>query len=165
MDAKRALAHAAEESERLENRQVGIVHLLLGLLHDPGISALLNAHGVDRERVLTYATAVPPEAADDVRSRLYRLIGDLPPELFGEAEQALHRVMSSKLETQHRRIVLEGGATTLETGRTLHGCEVSVTETLESGTEPGTVNYSAIVRAFGEQRSWGTTFNNPSPEP
>jgi ATP-dependent Clp protease ATP-binding subunit ClpC len=42
IDAKRVLAYASEESERLENRYIDLVHLLLGLMRDPTTSAILG---------------------------------------------------------------------------------------------------------------------------
>ena len=46
--AKRALAYAAEEAERLSQRDIGTEHLLLGLLREPWPAAeILQRHGID----------------------------------------------------------------------------------------------------------------------
>ncbi|MBS1821450.1 MAG: hypothetical protein JST61_05685 [Acidobacteria bacterium] len=48
-DAKRVLAYAAEEAERLGHSMIGTEHLFLGLLHDPGsrCGKMLVERGVD----------------------------------------------------------------------------------------------------------------------
>ena len=94
-DAKRVLAYASEESERLEHRHIDVVHLLLGLLRDPGTSSVLIAHGLSRENVLAYATSTrPPEGTLGARFRLAELVRSMPSELLAEAEHALRAVLN-----------------------------------------------------------------------
>jgi ATP-dependent Clp protease ATP-binding subunit ClpC len=46
--AKRVLAYAAEEAERLSDREIGTQHLLLGLLREPVPAAeILQQHGIE----------------------------------------------------------------------------------------------------------------------
>lgn len=50
--SKRVLTHAAEEAERLQNRNIGLQHLLLGLLHEEDeISEILKRHEITLEKV------------------------------------------------------------------------------------------------------------------
>jgi ATP-dependent Clp protease ATP-binding subunit ClpC len=51
---RRALAFAAEESEKLNHRHIGTEHLLLGLLREPEsiVPNLLHKYGISREAVL-----------------------------------------------------------------------------------------------------------------
>jgi hypothetical protein len=56
MEAKRALAYAAEEAERLNHKRIHTPHLLLGLLRvENGLPAkLLRKHGVELEKFRTF---------------------------------------------------------------------------------------------------------------
>ncbi len=50
--AKRVLAYAAEEAERLDHKYIGTVHLLQGVIREPSIAAgLLQQHGLDLDKV------------------------------------------------------------------------------------------------------------------
>jgi hypothetical protein len=166
--AKRVLAYASEESERLEHRHIDLVHLSLGLLRDPTASAILIAHGVTRDKVFMYAmTTMPHEKDAGARFRVSELVRSFPPELLAQAEQALRAVLTlnaagtdtgADSDTQRRRMRVDDIGSVVETSRHFYGRDVIITETLASGNESGTMEYSATVRAFGQQRSWRTSF-------
>jgi ATP-dependent Clp protease ATP-binding subunit ClpC len=60
--AKRVLAYAAEESERLQDDIIDNGHLLLGVLREKGPeTACLKAHGIDLEKVREELDWVDPE--------------------------------------------------------------------------------------------------------
>lgn len=52
-ESKRALAYAAEETERLGHRHIGVEHLFLGILREKGSSAeeLLRLHGAELSKL------------------------------------------------------------------------------------------------------------------
>ena len=53
------------------------------------------------------------------------------------------------------------GPSNLKTGRRnipITGGELVVTDAVATGAEPGTIEYSVTVEAFGDKRSWRTTF-------
>ena len=94
LPAKRVLAYASEESERLEHRYIGSIHMLLALMRDPATNAVLTAHGIARNAVFEYATATMPRESDlGVRFRLAELIRTMPPELLPEAEEAVRALL------------------------------------------------------------------------
>jgi hypothetical protein len=75
---KRALAYAAEEADRMQDRHIGPEHLLLGLLREKGSLAadLLASHGVTLERAR--------ECVLDLRKRLASDEGEDLVEIHGE---------------------------------------------------------------------------------
>ena len=92
-DAKRVLAHAHEESDRLGHRHIGTEHLLLGLLTVEGTLAeqALRANGLEASRVREAVAAVavaetePPsggatarETLDEIAALLERARGRSP---------------------------------------------------------------------------------------
>jgi ATP-dependent Clp protease ATP-binding subunit ClpC len=77
--AKRVLAHAAEEAKRLANRHIGLEHLFLGLLHEEDTaSKILKARGEDLASVRAviaeeaqYSEAKPADAfSTSVKTRI-----------------------------------------------------------------------------------------------
>jgi ATP-dependent Clp protease ATP-binding subunit ClpA len=93
---KRAMAFAAEEAERLGHREVGVEHLLLGLMRDERESTipdLLREHGIDREKVLGAVAQAPAEAPVD-RESLKALVDILPPERLGQAKRMLESLQT-----------------------------------------------------------------------
>jgi ATP-dependent Clp protease ATP-binding subunit ClpC len=162
MNSKRVPAYGAEEADWLQHRSIGIEHLLLGLLRDTTASAFLAAYGVTRDAVLEHAASAMPMATNrDVRSRLLAMLESVPLELLNDAEQMLRTLVASKSKTHQRRMSFEGGEETAGRTLTFSGNEVFITDTVASGLEPGTMDYSVSVEAFGERRSSQTTFKMP----
>jgi ATP-dependent Clp protease ATP-binding subunit ClpC len=159
MDSKRVLAYGAEEADRLQHRSIGIEHLLLGLLRDRTASAFLASYGITRDAVLERgAHAIPIDTDGDVRSRVLAIVHALRPELLNDAEQMLRTLAPADLKVNQRRAFFLGRDVNAD--RTLPFCaaEVFITDTVASGVEPGTMDYTVSVEAFGERQSWQATF-------
>jgi ATP-dependent Clp protease ATP-binding subunit ClpC len=83
MEAKRVLVYAAEESERLNHRQVVPGHLLLGLLREPGPARdLLEKRGLQLPAVRV-ALAGAEEPKPDFTGANRRIVGDLREQFEG----------------------------------------------------------------------------------
>jgi ATP-dependent Clp protease ATP-binding subunit ClpC len=86
-EAKRVLAYAAEEAERLKDSAIGTRHLLLGLLREPSATRdLLQARGLRlegvREAALTVTPATPNrQIVGDLRAQFGMMRDRLKPEL------------------------------------------------------------------------------------
>jgi hypothetical protein len=92
--AIRALAYAAEESERADHHHIGVEHLLLGLMRESKtIAALLEKHGIDREKL---PREIPPEPEQDLpdRQSLHALIDKLPETAFRRAKRRLEHMQN-----------------------------------------------------------------------
>jgi len=92
--AKRALAYAAEESERANHQHINVGHLLLGLMRESEpVTALLEKHGIDRDKVLQ---EIPPEAEPEQPNResLHALVDKLPEIAFGRAKRLLENIQN-----------------------------------------------------------------------
>jgi hypothetical protein len=85
-DSRRALAHAAEESEAMQHRHIDCGHLLLGLLRIETSTAavMLREFGVGYARYRELVAAPPPSAVPagvstgplgEAATKLYRLLG------------------------------------------------------------------------------------------
>jgi ATP-dependent Clp protease ATP-binding subunit ClpC len=83
--AKRILAYASEEAERLSEKHISTKHLLLGMLREPQTIAAraLSKHNVSRERVLEASLLAPSSAAkvlDELRQTFAPMASRLAPE-------------------------------------------------------------------------------------
>lgn len=89
---KRALAYAAEESEKANHRHLGVEHLLVGLLRESEpIAALLRKYGIDREKILRES---PPEPDEADREALRALVEKLPESGFRRAKRMLEHMQN-----------------------------------------------------------------------
>jgi len=87
LDATRALAFGAEESEQLGHRYIDTGHLLLGLLREPSATRdLLVKRGLELSTVRaalpgTAASSANRQIVDDLRVRFGKMMARLKPEL------------------------------------------------------------------------------------
>ena len=88
-ESKRALAHGAEEADRLHRREIDSEHLLLGLLReDEWVGRLLADFTIDRAVLLRNH----PHASErqlPTREQLHALVDSLPEAAFEPAKNAL----------------------------------------------------------------------------
>lgn len=91
--AKRALAFAAEEAEKLGHRHIGRGHLLLGLLRvtESEASQLLLEQGLQIEVLRTRVAQQGVSVGN--REMLHRLVESLPEESLQPAREALERLL------------------------------------------------------------------------
>ena len=102
-ECKRVLAYGAEEADRLEHKQIGTEHLLLGVLREEGCFAaqILRERGFEPEEVRKEVAATPPGLPPWELERR-RQLASRPPE-----EQ--ERVKKLSEEARARiRAVMEG---------------------------------------------------------
>src|SRR5947208_420739 len=113
-ESKRVLAYAAEEGERLAHRHIGTEHVLLGLLREQDSRAgqALRQAGLELTALRAQIAKLPPNVSAEAKAgeqdvhrkeQLHRLIDEMPPELWGSAEDALRAI--------------QGGATIIVRGR------------------------------------------------
>lgn len=92
--ARRALAFAAEESERLEHKLIDPRHLLLGLLRENGAeTACLKAHGIDLAKVRAETLHDLPMHEPDAQHALERALAGAR---LGDLAGALQKVPADR---------------------------------------------------------------------
>lgn len=86
--AKRVLAYAAEESQRMNAAHIDPAHLLLGLIRENGPEvALLTGFEITLEKVRSVCTAKP--ALEKSRRLLHELLAAIPESRLAAAEAVL----------------------------------------------------------------------------
>ena len=129
---KRALAFSSEEAERLNHRQIGPEHLLLGLLREGGsfVPGLLHKYGISTEKVR----------------------GEIAGQSLG-TEDAVRRegITSRKV----------GGAAVSETHHFFHGHEIILIERLSLSEDGKTISYIQEVRGPGKSINHTIDFEVP----
>lgn len=182
--AKRALAYASEESERANHRQIGIGHLLLGLMRESQpIAALLEKHGIDRAAVLR---EIPPEPEQDWKDRqsLHELVEKLPESALRRANRMLEhmrswppapepRPPSDRGESvpptaalaasgwRHCSTRMEDGAEVFETQHFHRGHEVTLIERYRLSEDGTRLSYSQEIRGPGKSVQHTIDFDLP----
>jgi ATP-dependent Clp protease ATP-binding subunit ClpC len=132
IEAKRCLAYGAEHSERLGQRHIGTIHLLLGVLREPSdVPSFVVDHGITFDGVLEYIRQAEPAEADiDKRA--------------------------------HRAIAFAGRAGRHTTMWFLpDGSELEITQSIEPDAAGDSVTCSLTIRAYGQERSFETKFDVP----
>lgn len=115
-ESKRILSFAAEEADQMSAGQIGIDHLLLGLLREHGCSAarLLRERGASFERVRKELAKTPYQSPPREErmllevSRMPRILTDAPPQALTDVARLIFfakceasRLGSATVETQH----------------------------------------------------------------
>ena len=105
--AKRVLAYAAEEAERMNHTWIGTEHLLVGLLREPSLASRIlakNGEELDSLRKRFAEMSVPsddaplsPEEAKAARDQLRALIESLPDRVLAPAHGALLHLQHGQL--------------------------------------------------------------------
>lgn len=183
---KRALAFAAEESERAGHQHIGVEHMLLGLWRDDHpVSALLQKHGVDRETILARCSEGPPEVV--TRESLRSVIEKLPDTSLPMAKRILENMPvlpgqggmlggfgrgggfagRARFETPRRgrrsSHRMEDGAEVFETRYFRDGIEITFIERFRPSDDGKTLTYTQEIHGPGGQ-SWQHTIDFEIPE-
>ena len=126
-DAKRALAHAHEESNRLSQRHIGTEHLLVGLLcvRDTLAERLLRERGADLESARARFGWAPEEEPPPGRG------GRTVHEAAGASHGCAGVQESAGMKVDHIGIATRGIDDALRFWRDALGAEVAHTETVE----------------------------------
>jgi ATP-dependent Clp protease ATP-binding subunit ClpA len=186
--ARRVIFFGRYEATAFGSRHIETIHLLLGVLREgealverflrPGssIRALRNDMtatqpdqraqistsvdvplSMDSKRVLAYAAEESERLSHrfiDIEHLLLGLLRDATASQFLHSygvtrdaivDYAVSALPDQRIQTARRSIPVAGS-------------ELVVTDSVAPGTEPATIEYSVTVEAFGEQRSWRTTF-------
>jgi ATP-dependent Clp protease ATP-binding subunit ClpC len=169
-ECKRILAYAAEEAERLSNKQIGPEHLLLGLLREEkGLAAtLLKERGLQLDKVreeLTEAPHKPLERGAPAPMPLGEFSRDLTQAaLDGELEpvvgreQELAAVIEILCRREHRNPILIG-----ERGVGKKAMVEGLAQRIADGEAPPFLAEKRIV-VLDMERSGGGTKDRPKPE-
>jgi len=106
-EGRGALERSTEEADRLKHRHIGTVHLLLGLLGEPGsaVSAILGRVGLNLDRARHAASGLP-DSGDEIAQKpalarethIVLVQATIRPEMQAEFEAALlHNARESVL--------------------------------------------------------------------
>ncbi|MGA9671773.1 MAG: Clp protease N-terminal domain-containing protein [Terracidiphilus sp.] len=169
-ECKRILAYAAEEAERLGNKEIGPEHLLLGLLREEkGLAArLLAERGLQLDRVRSELTEAPHKPAEQGTpgpaplSTFSRdltqaaLDGELEP-VVGR-EQELTAVIEILCRREHRNPILIG-----ERGVGKKAMVEGLAQRIADGEAPPCLVEKRIVVLDMERNASGTK-DRPKPE-
>ena len=140
-ESKRVLAYASEEGERLAHRHIGTEHVLLGLLREPDSRAgqSLRQAGLELTALREQLAKLPPYVSAEAKvgeqdlhrkEQLHRRVDDLPPELWGSAEDALRAIQGGAAIIVRGRVAAAGTSYTsnMPYGREVHGMFERYTE-------------------------------------
>jgi ATP-dependent Clp protease ATP-binding subunit ClpC len=99
--ARRLLAEARRESDRLQHEYVGTEHLVLAMTHEPSSSTLLSHLGVDRERVRVMLTEIVRRGSAAPAPELVRPYTSKTKKAFSLASESARAFGQTSIGIEH----------------------------------------------------------------